>query len=121
MTEPQPTTATGTPSDLRLVAGVADALATPREDPADSFVLHAPLELMARTALLPFVVPEQRATARDQILAIGTDFEAFGPPVAPLGSLDEHGALGAGVARLAAAVEAGDLAAVDVVARWVGR
>jgi hypothetical protein len=120
MTEPQPSTTTGTPSDLRLVEEVADVLATPREDPADSFVLHAPLELMARTALLPFVAPEHRATARDQIVAIGTDFEAFGPPVAPPAA-DEHDSLPAGVTGLVAAVEAGDLPAVDVAARSVGR
>jgi hypothetical protein len=119
MSEPQPATAT-TPSDLRLVEGVADVLATPREDPADSFVLHAPLELVARSALLPFVAPEQRTTARDQIVAIGTDFEAFGPAVAPPAA-DEHDSLAAGVARLVAAVEAGDLTAVDIAARWVGR
>jgi hypothetical protein len=120
MSESQPTTATGSASDLRLVEGVADVLATPREDPADSFVLHAPLELVARTALLPFVAPEQRATARDQIVAVGTDFEAFGPPVAPPVA-DEHDSLAAGVAHLVAAIEAGDLAAVDGAARWVGR
>jgi hypothetical protein len=120
MTEPQPTTATGTPSDLRLVEEVADVLATPREDPADSFVLHAPLELMARTALLPFVAPEHRATARDQIVAIGTDFKAFGPPVAPPPA-DEHDSLAAGVAGLVAAIESGDLPAVDTAARWVGQ
>src|SRR5215213_2778599 len=105
MTEPQPTT-TGSASDLRLVQAVADVLATPREDPADSFVLHAPLELVARTALLPFVAPEQRATAREQIVAVGTDFEAFRPSVAPLGSFDEHDSLAAGVAHLVATIEA---------------
>src|SRR5215470_17038567 len=99
MTEPQPT-ATGTPSDLGLVAEVADVLTTPREDPADSFVLHAPLELVARTALLPFVAPDQRATARGQIVAVGTDFEAFGPAVAPPPepAADAHGSLADGVA-----------------------
>src|SRR5215212_6702353 len=111
MTE-QLTTATGAASDLRLVEGVADVLATPREDPADSFVLHAPLELVARTALLPFVAPEQRATARDQIVAVGTDFEAFGPAVAPPAA-DEYDSLAEGVAQLVAAIDAGDLGAVD--------
>jgi hypothetical protein len=125
MTEPVRTTtteaATGTASDLRLVEGVADVLATPREDPADSFVLHAPLELVARTALLPFVAPEQRAKARERIVAVGTDFEAFGPPVAPHEEVAEYDSLAAGVARLGAAIEAGDLPAVDAAARWLGR
>src|SRR5262245_31863295 len=120
MTSTDPFTATRDASDNRLVAAVADVIATPREDPADSFVLHSPLELVARAALLPFVAPEHRATARDQIIAIGTDFEAFGPPVAPPAA-DEMDSLAAGVARLVDAVQAGDLAAVDVAARWVGR
>jgi hypothetical protein len=120
MTEPRPAATTVTDSDLRLVEGVADVLATPREDPADSFVLHAPLELVARTALLPYVAPDHRATARDQIVSIGTDFEAFGSPVAAPAP-DEHDSLAAGVARLVTTIEAGDLPEVDRAARWVGR
>lgn len=120
MTEPEPAATTVTASDLRLVEDVADVLATPREDPADSFVLHAPLELVARTALLPFVAPDHRATARDQIVAIGTDFEAFGAPVAAP-TPDEHDSLAAGVEQLVTAIEAGDLPEVDRAARWVGR
>ena len=30
------------------VADAADVIAVPRQEPADSFVLHAPLELLAR-------------------------------------------------------------------------
>ena len=43
--------------DAALVGYVADRVREPREQPADSFVLHAPLELLARTALLPWVSP----------------------------------------------------------------
>ncbi len=50
-------------SDAELVAAVAAVVRTPRADPADSFVLHAPLELAARTALLPRVSPGSRAAA----------------------------------------------------------
>ena len=42
--------------DHRLVVGVAEQIGVPRAAVADgkgSFVLHAPLELMARAALLP--------------------------------------------------------------------
>src|ERR1043165_2338865 len=71
MSESHPTPAAGSASDLRLVEGVADVLATPREDPADSFVLHAPLELVARTALLPFVAPGPPAPGGGQIAGDG--------------------------------------------------
>ena len=47
-------------SDRRLAAAVAEVVAVPKEAPADSFVLHAPLELLARVGLLPAVRPEAR-------------------------------------------------------------
>ena len=47
-------------SDAELIAAVASVVRTPRADPADSFVLHAPLELAARAALLPRVAPGER-------------------------------------------------------------
>ena len=50
-------------SDAELCEGVAGLLAVPRRAPADSFVLHAPLELLARTALLPLVHPASRERA----------------------------------------------------------
>ncbi|HEY7947858.1 MAG TPA: hypothetical protein VID75_09280, partial [Acidimicrobiales bacterium] len=47
--------------DDRLLAWAAADVAVPKVDPADSFVLHAPLELLARAALLSRVA----APARD--------------------------------------------------------
>ena len=70
-------------SDAELIAAVASVVRTPRADPADSFVLHAPLELAARAALLPRVAPGERSKARAQIAAIATAYEAFGPPAPP--------------------------------------
>jgi hypothetical protein len=120
MTMPSPFVTTRDPSDTRLVGGVAEILAVPREDPADSFVLHAPLELVARAALLPFVAPDRRADARDQIVAIGTGFEAFGPPVADPAA-DGFDGVEVAAARLITAIERGELDDVDQVARWLGR
>ena len=51
-------------SDAELIAAVASVVRNPRADPADSFVLHAPLELVARAALLPRVAPGERSKAR---------------------------------------------------------
>jgi hypothetical protein len=36
---------------MSAAADVADVIAVPRQEAADSFVLHAPLELLARTAI----------------------------------------------------------------------
>ncbi|MEM9517108.1 MAG: hypothetical protein AAGA42_19835 [Actinomycetota bacterium] len=68
-------------SDSQISAAVADVVHVPRRDPADSFVLHAPLELEARLALLPFVAPDQRTLARQHLVAIAAQYEAFGPPI----------------------------------------
>lgn len=67
-------------SDAALVDRVARVLAQPRLDAPDSFVLHAPLELLARAALLPSVSPEHRRAARLLVASIAARFEAFGPP-----------------------------------------
>jgi hypothetical protein len=107
-------------SDMRLVAAAADVVRHPRVDPADSFVLHAPLELAARAALLPYVSPAARAEARRQITAVADTYEHFGPAISPprdlaLDSLEEA----TGV--LVTALRAGDLDDVDAGAAWLGR
>jgi hypothetical protein len=115
-----PVTITRDASDLRLVGEVAEVLAVPREAPADSFVLHAPLELIARTALLPYVEAACRPAARDRMVDVGTQFEAFGPPVAPPAA-DELESLPEATEQLVAAIGDGALDDVDRVARWLGR
>lgn len=107
-------------SDTELVAHVASTLSTPRSDPADSFVLHAPLELMARSALLPYVRPAERDLARLRVFALGAQFEAFGPPVGqPVAG--EFASVSEATARLVSAIDAGDLDVVDRAAGWLGR
>ena len=66
-------------SDIELAQEAARSIRRPRRDAADSFVLHAPLELIARLALLPYVAPEHRATARLRLSSIAAQFDAFGP------------------------------------------
>jgi hypothetical protein len=107
-------------SDAALVAGVGEVLAVPREDPADSFVLHAPLELVSRAALLPLVRPDRREEARRQIASIAEDFTAFGPPVAPP-EPDEFESVAAATDRLVEVIDRGELGDVDRVAQWLGR
>lgn len=107
-------------SDVRLVAQVGEVLAVPRTDQADSFVLHAPLELVARSALLPYVQPAHREQARRRITAIADEYEDFGPPVAEPAAAD-YASIGDAASRLVAAIDRGELDDVDTVARWLGR
>jgi hypothetical protein len=107
-------------SDAELIAAVASVVRIPRTKPADSFVLHAPLELAARAALLPRVAPSERGAARAQIAAIATGFEAFGP-AAPAPRDCTFDSLADGATRLADSIAAGDLDEVDAVAAWLGR
>jgi hypothetical protein len=106
-------------SDAELLAWAAAAVADPRRDPADSFVLHAPLELLARAALLPFVAPERRARARLRVVALVDAYEAWAPApfvAAAAGSVPDPAAA---AAALAGALVTGDLDAADVAARGV--
>ena len=53
--------------DQRLVDSAAAIIGVPRDEVVGdrySFVLHAPLELLARAALLPYVAPDAREGAR---------------------------------------------------------
>ncbi len=67
-------------SDAELAAAVRDVVAVPRRDEANSFVLHAPLELIARARLLPMITESARELARMHLVAISAQYEAFGPP-----------------------------------------
>lgn len=69
-------------SDAELFDLHARRLSTPRAGITDSFKLHAPLELMARHALLQYVEPERRPDVRYRMGAIANTFELSGPPIA---------------------------------------
>jgi hypothetical protein len=105
-------------SDAELLAWAAEVVAVPRRDPADSFVLHAPLELLARAALLPFVAPGRRELARLRLVALVVAYEAWEPAplAASAGPVPDPVAA---AAALASALAAGDLEAADLAARGV--
>ncbi len=69
-------------SDAQLVTAVAGAIARPKRARADSFTLHAPMELTARAGLLPFVTPNLRSAVRLRIAAIAAAY-APGDEVEP--------------------------------------
>ena len=111
------------PSDVELVADVARTIARPKIAPADSFVLHAPLELLARAGLLRHVHPDARADARRRIVRLGHEYEAAGPslpeePPTVAESRDDSPEQAA--TTLVGAIADGDLAAVDRAATTLG-
>jgi hypothetical protein len=77
-----PPDALTTDADTELVATCAAVLDVPKADPPTSFVLHAPLELLARALLLPRVAPPRRDEARDRLRWLVAEYEAAGAPAA---------------------------------------
>jgi hypothetical protein len=107
-------------SDVQLVGATANRLSTPRAAAADSFVLHSALELLARSALLPFVDPSARPAARARLIELGDQFEAFGDPVAPP-VVAEFDTLWDAARALLEAIAHGELDDVDAAASWLGQ
>ena len=100
------------------IARATAALIVPKALPATSFVLHAPLELMARVQLLPLVSPTQRDAAIDRIDRLADEYQAAGDSVSPPPVLEGEPAAEA----LLRALADGDQALVDVHATaWLAR
>lgn len=68
-------------SDAEVFELQAARVSTPRAGVTDSFRLHAPLELLARHALLQYVEPRRRSAVRSQMAAIGDLFQESGDPI----------------------------------------
>jgi hypothetical protein len=107
--------------DATLVTYVADRVRLPRAEPADSFVLHAPLELLARAALLPWVAPDGRRAAHLRLLTLLDEFESWEPAALSTPIADTRPDAPSAARGLAAALAAGDLDAVDVEAARVAQ
>ena len=109
--------------DQRLVQSAAAIIGVPRDEIIGdrySYVLHAPLELLARAALLPHVAPHARDGARLRIASLVAGYEASGPAAAdpPAAHFDS---LADAAATLTAAIDGGDLDDIDTAAAWLGR
>jgi hypothetical protein len=61
-------------SDEALFELAAQVVSRPKKVAADSFRLHAPLELLARHALLGYVDPARRAEARERIVWVAAAY-----------------------------------------------
>src|SRR5262245_25956527 len=107
-------------SDEQLFTTVARVVAIPKQEPANSFVLHAPLELLARRALLRYVAPARRDGVRRQLVRVAALYEHAGEAVEP-GRGASYESPGAARAALADAIAAKDLVGVDAAAGWLGR
>ena len=70
-------------TDAELLDAACQLLSTPRDEAADSFALHAPLELMARAQLLPMVSMQRREAARRRIAHIAVTWSTTGAPTDP--------------------------------------
>ncbi len=95
-------------SDAELLDRCAAVVARGHDGVPDSFLLHAPLELIARAALLPHVRPEQRTPARQRIVWMTAKQARAGgdrPPRSHAPADDPA----ATVARLADAIAAGEI------------
>lgn len=109
-------------SDRLLVEHAARVIGVPRAEVIGdrySFVLHAPLELLARAALLPYVEASARDRARRRIMALVDGYEASGPPRLGGRRPDFPSITVAGDA-LRAAMSSGDHDGADDAAAWLG-
>jgi hypothetical protein len=106
-------------SDASLADATAAALSLPRDKAADSFVLHAPLELLARVGLLSLVEPGGRDAARARIEELGEQFTAWGAAAQPPRRAATHDNAQDAVRALGDAISAGELEDVDATASWL--
>jgi hypothetical protein len=95
-------------------------VAVPKATAETSFTLHAPLELLGRIGLLPYVARAEHGQAVDMIAELAARYADAGDPVdaphaAPAGVVD-HTSPQQAAARLLAAVRAGELDEVDALA-----
>jgi hypothetical protein len=102
-------------SDAQLFDRAASVVSVPRRPVANSFVLHAPLELMARRLLLPLVPPRARRAARERLLWVAARYEHAGEPIEIERHVD-YESVEAVRHALLAALEGGDVDGVDAAA-----
>ena len=111
-------TDTSTRPDLgALITRAAAELSVPKAAPADSFVLHAPLELMARVQLLSHIPAPSRAPAVERIEWLRSEYAAAGDPVEAPADVDAPSNVDApDAAALLRAIAEGRQDAVDAIA-----
>ena len=104
-------------SDRKLVNAVAESITPPKVTPSSSFVLHAPMELMARARLLALAPPSARAEGRRRIAEIATRYARSGPEVEP--PTRSYADEGAALSALTAAIPAANVDEADAALCWL--
>src|SRR4051812_10446687 len=72
-----------TATDAELIATCAAVIDVPKVAAPDSFLLHAPLELLARAILLERVPDAERPFARERLQWLADTYAAAGPALDP--------------------------------------
>jgi hypothetical protein len=104
-------------TDAQIFEQAAAVISTPRRDATSSFVLHAPLELMARYLLLPLVSPPQRRAVRERMLWVASRYERAGSPIdEPAPATPPYNSVAEAQTALLGALHEGDVDGVDVAA-----
>lgn len=103
---------------VTAVRSAAEVIAVPRAEEETSFTLHAPLELLARVGLLPYLQEDTREAAVAMITRLAEVYGATGTPVATPAAV-EFADPAAAAAELALALRAGAAERVDAIACWL--
>lgn len=106
-------------SDAELFSNIVDILHYPRYK-IDSFILHAPLELISRFALLNFLPPNRRELARLQMIALGACYESKEGEVRSLSPPKNITSPNQIFEILYKAVSEGDIDMADSAGAWIG-
>lgn len=100
-----------TASDEILIRSVVASITCPKVQINSSFLLHAPLELLARAWLLQHLPPHKREDARRRIAEIAVRYASEGTEIES--KPREYSAVDHALQELSGALRAGDADAVD--------
>lgn len=98
-------------SDERLIQAVAAAITPPKVAIHSSFLLHAPLELLARAWLLQRLPPGKKEEVRRRIAEIAVRYAADGPEIES--QPKDYSSVNDALQELSGALRAGDADTVD--------
>ena len=104
-------------ADFDLLAAAVDVVRIPRNR-MTSFTLHAPLEILARYALLPHVSPEYRELARLQFIAVAALIQTI-PAADAIARRTDPGSEDEAWRDLVGAINAGNVEEAEFLADWL--
>ncbi len=111
-------TSISAPSSSDALDHAATAIAAPREEPGDSFVLHAPLETLARIGLLDHAADDDRSRILDRIGSIADLYASYDAWDAP-GGIAAFAGVEDARSALVGSLAASDFDGVDAAVGWL--